>query len=140
METIAQFRFVGYQIRKSLFEVENADFISKDLAVNVGLKGEDNQEDSFFNLTMKINVQDKEKNLNVEVVMDAQYEYDKDLSEKDTSNFFYLNAPAILFPYVRAHIATLSTLSGFGKPIHLPTLNLSKEGQRLKENTVAVEK
>lgn len=48
--------------------------------------------------------------------------------------FFYNNAIAILFPYIRAFVSTV-TLQANIKPILLPTLNLSDLQDRLKENT-----
>ncbi|EXZ22215.1 pretranslocase subunit SecB family protein, partial [Bacteroides fragilis str. S13 L11] len=49
-------------------------------------------------------------------------------------NFFYPNSIAILFPYVRAFVSTL-TLQANIKPILLPTLNLSSLQDTLRENT-----
>lgn len=48
--------------------------------------------------------------------------------------FFYTNAPALLFPYIRAYISTLTNLSGF-EPINLPTLNMTQLGKELEQNT-----
>ena len=55
--------------------------------------------------------------------------FDQDIDEKMRASFFNVNAPAILFPYVRAHITTLTSLSGI-KPIILPTLNLSSRNEQ----------
>ena len=51
------------------------------------------------------------------------FEFDEDLTNKQL--FFSQNAPAILFPYIRAYISALTALSGI-PTITLPTLNLSK--------------
>ena len=58
------------------------------------------------------------------------------LSFKDSdklSRFLYLNAPAIMFPYLRAYISSLTALSGIN-PITLPTLNLSGLKSELESN------
>jgi len=56
--------------------------------------------------------------------------------EKDNlSSFLYHNAPAILFPYIRAYISSLTTLSGI-KPVVLPTLNLSNLKDDLEQSIV----
>lgn len=52
----------------------------------------------------------------------------------DIPDFFYANSIAILFPYVRAFVSTL-TLQANYKPIVLPTMNLSDLSQELKQNT-----
>ncbi len=44
-----------------------------------------------------------------------------------------MNAPAILFPYIRSYISTLSTLSGLS-PIVLHTLNLTSLKDELLDN------
>ena len=54
------------------------------------------------------------------------------------NNLFFVNAPALLFPYIRAYISTLTNLSGFD-PINLPTLNMSGLGEDLKKNTSNLE-
>ena len=53
----------------------------------------------------------------------------------DIPSFFYRNAIAILFPYVRAFISTV-TLQANIPPMILPTYNLSELEAPLKENTV----
>ena len=55
---------------------------------------------------------------------------------ENLGKFFYINAPALLFPYIRAYISTLTNLSGF-EPINLPTLNMTRLGDDLKKNTIA---
>jgi preprotein translocase subunit SecB len=55
----------------------------------------------------------------------------------NAKSIFYINAPAILFPYVRAYISTITNLSG-NDTITLPTLNLSSLGSILKENTTSI--
>ena len=65
----------------------------------------------------------------------AQFSLDMKVEESQISNYFFVNAPAILFPYIRAYIATLTTLSGYLKPITLPTLNLISLAKKLEKNT-----
>lgn len=47
---------------------------------------------------------------------------------------FYKNAPAIIFPYVRAYVTSLTVLSGI-EAINIPTMNLSSIADDLKNNT-----
>ena len=46
--------------------------------------------------------------------------------------FICHNAPAILFPYIRAYISNITALGGIA-PIILPTLNLESVGKTLKD-------
>lgn len=53
----------------------------------------------------------------------------------DIPAYFYNNSIAILFPYIRAFVSTI-TLQANIPPILLPTLNLSDLKERLIKNTV----
>ena len=68
----------------------------------------------------------------------AVFEFKEPLSLKDIPSFFYPNSIAILYPYVRAFVGTLSLQSNI-KPIMLPTLNLSGLEGILKNQTKIVE-
>lgn len=72
---------------------------------------------------MNVSIQDENNVLNIEVNIVGNFEIDKDT--EDLQSFIEINAPAILFPYIRAHITTITSLSGI-KPVILPTLNMTK--------------
>ena len=55
-------------------------------------------------------------------------------SFEDIPKFFYANSIAILFPYIRAYISLVTTQANV-PGIILPTLNLSKLEDRLRNNT-----
>ena len=52
-------------------------------------------------------------------------EFDSEISEENKTSFVNSNAPAILFPYFRAYISTLTSLSGM-QPVILPTINFAR--------------
>lgn len=56
----------------------------------------------------------------------------------DIPDYFYTNSIAILFPYVRSMVSTV-TLQANANPILLPTLNLSDLRQPLRDKTNIVE-
>lgn len=59
----------------------------------------------------------------------------RDLGDgQDIPDFFYTNSIAILFPYVRAFVSTV-TLQANIQPVVLPTLNLTELKDVLKANT-----
>ena len=59
----------------------------------------------------------------------------KKVKEKENlSSYFYVNAPAIIFPYIRSYIAALTALSGMPS-VNLPLMNLGKMVKSLKDNT-----
>ena len=57
---------------------------------------------------------------------------------EDIPDYFYANSIAILFPYVRAFVSTL-TLQANVPPMVLPTLNLFSLQSSLQQNTVVAE-
>ena len=64
----------------------------------------------------------------------AQYEFRNEIAFEQIPDFFYANSIAIIFPYIRAFISTLTLQANF-VPIVLPTLNLTPLRQQLKSNT-----
>ena len=54
-------------------------------------------------------------------------------SIEDSMQFFCINGPAILFPYIRAYLSSLSALSGIPL-ILLPTINMTGLAETLKSN------
>lgn len=65
----------------------------------------------------------------------ASFRFKNAVTIDDIPSFFYPNSLAILFPYIRAFISTIS-LQANVKPVVLPTLNLRGLEQRLKNNTI----
>ncbi|NLJ01090.1 MAG: hypothetical protein GX371_08085 [Bacteroidales bacterium] len=86
-----------------------------------GVNGESNK----FKLLLDVNVRDKNNSLNIDISSEGFFEFDDELSESEKEFFFNINALAILFPYIRAYISTLTSLSGI-QPLILPTINLTK--------------
>lgn len=67
----------------------------------------------------------------------GHFEFKNELAET-AEHFFFLNAPAILFPHVRAYVSALTALSGMAA-ILLPTFNLVHLGEKLKNTTIVKE-
>ncbi|MEG1313848.1 MAG: protein-export chaperone SecB [Bacilli bacterium] len=122
-EKKSQFKFETYKILKS--EIEIADFNNVSPNINIEFSKEENQEeDNQFNLILTCSITDENQSLKVYVKAMGVFEFDSHINESILKIFFKTNAPAILFPYVRAYISSLTALSGIS-PIIIPTLNLS---------------
>lgn len=130
------FQFKGFNIIRSLIE-RNNNPSSKKLSLEFTPKGFINKADSNFQLHLGVKIEDENKSFNLEINAVANYVFNNTTQLDHLNNFFYVNAPALLFPYIRAYISTLTNLSGF-EPINLPTLNMSKLGEDLKNNTKEV--
>ena len=127
------FKFEKYSILRSVID-RKSDETPKSLQIGFEPKGTHFKEDSRFELLLMVRIEDEGKSLLIEVDASATYLLEGEVSDKMLKTFFYLNAPAILFPYIRAYIATLTTLSGMA-PINLPTLNLTQLASQLERNT-----
>jgi preprotein translocase subunit SecB len=133
----SKFQFKGFTIIRSFIE-RNDKESSKKISLGFSPKGFINKNDSNFQLQLGMKIEDENKSFNIEIDAVANYTFEDKESLDNLSKFFYVNAPALLFPYIRAYISTLTNLSGF-EPINLPTLNMTRLGEDLKKNTVEIE-
>lgn len=120
----AKFRFLDFRIQESRISIKDANLISDQLNVNFEQSEYLSDEESLFKYEMSVGIEDDNKYLNIQIVASGLFEFDKNLTDLEKQAFFSVNAPAILFPYVRAYITTLTSLSGI-KPVILPTLNMT---------------
>ncbi len=124
-EKEAQFRFVNYRITESAIQIDPEREPNDELEVNFEQTIGVHETENRMRLLLNTTISDKDSVLSIAVKAEGFFEFDTELDEEMKDGFFNQNAPAILFPYIRAYISTLSTLSGL-KPIILPTLNLSQ--------------
>jgi preprotein translocase subunit SecB len=132
MEKKSNFQFKGYIITKSNFELKDGD--SNELSIEVGASGELIEDEKQFHLTLKVQVKSDDESVSIYVESDATFEYG-DIQGEQLNNMLFMNAPAILFPYLRAYITNLTSYSGV-RPIILPTLNLQGIKEELENNTL----
>lgn len=137
MEDYSKFQFKGFKIIRSLIE-RNEKEPSKKISLGFVPKGFINKKDSSFQLQLGVKIEDENKSFKIEIEAVANYSFENKEGLDNLGKFFYMNAPALLFPYIRAYISTLTNLSGF-EPINLPTLNMTGLGEDLKKNTTEVE-
>jgi preprotein translocase subunit SecB len=95
---------------------------------------------SLFDLKLRFRAysisRDKD-NPDVDITLKATFKFDGLLELDEVPSYFYGNSIAIVFPYIRAFVSTLSLQSNHSsKLIVLPTLNLSQLSVPLRENTI----
>ncbi len=139
MNEYSKFQFKGFKIIRSLIERNefepNGNELSKRISLGFAPKGIINKTQGNFQLQLGVKIEDENKSFNIEIDAIANYTFEKKESLDNLNDLFYKNAPALLFPYIRAYISTLTNLSGFD-PINLPTLNMTKLGEDLKKKTI----
>lgn len=131
-EKSSSFRFNQFKIRNSSFEYSSA--ASKDdLKVLINPSGEYDQSTNIFKLLLNVIIRDSFETELISILSESSFEFDEEIENGEIPGYFTLNAPALTFPFVRAYIIALSSLSGFGT-IEVPILNLVDLAKRLKKN------
>lgn len=124
-EQIAKFRFVGYKIVESHFKInENNSGHTGQVGVEVKRENFVDSNSRSFKLIMTVSVKDEDEIIDIGVTVEGYFNFDSEIGEEQKSMFFDFNAPAILYPYVRAYVNALTSLSGFN-PLILPTINFA---------------
>ena len=73
-----------------------------------------------------------------EVSCEAIFTFNAQVTIDEIPDYFYPNSIAILFPYIRAFVSTMS-LQANVQPIMLPTINLTGLTEELKKQTQVVD-
>lgn len=131
MENESSFQFLGYKVLKSFIEIKNSK--TKELTINFEPSGIINKPKGSFFLNLVVYIFDDQKNINIEVAIKGEFSF-KD-GDEHLKNFMLVNAPALLFPYIRSYITALTALSGV-PAVTLPTMNLTGLSKKLSDNIV----
>lgn len=129
----ANFRFVNYLIKESSLLVK--DFVSSDeISLNIELNATvpSSGEDVMPQLEIVLDAKDKDEKFSVRMKIVGFFEADRIVEQLQLNRFMAFNAPAILFPYVRAFLSSISAQAGM-QPVIIPTINLHDLGKELLE-------
>ncbi len=129
----ADFQFQGFVIEQSIIELRDSAR-ERELDIKLAPSGVIDNKNKIFKLKLGLEINEPGDEIYLKIVAVGSYVFNEEIEEKMLDSFFYLNAPAILFPYLRAYISTLTTLSGIPS-VNLPTLNLTGFRAELKANT-----
>lgn len=119
-------------MREYKFTKVNIDFSEPfdEFSLSLIPRGEFYRSEHLYYLSFDFSANSNEKTV-VRVICEACFV----LSSDEIPEFFYANSIAIVFPYVRAFISTISLQANIVPPIVLPTLNLSSLRDDLREST-----
>jgi preprotein translocase subunit SecB len=126
MEKNAKLQFKGHKIVKSEI-VFNNDDVSPEISLEIE-RSSILKSTTEIEVTTKTKIIDNNNSVNIYVELIGYFVFDSDIDEMTKNIFTNVSAPAILFPYIRAYISTLTALSG-RSPILLPTINLTNKEQ-----------
>ena len=116
----------GYQLisiilKDSLFRRD--DYLNPPSNIKVDIKVQANNRENFLDSVVTVIMENKENENNFEIVVTMIGIFEKigavPLSDDE---FIGINAPAIVYPFIRQHIRSLSLDSGM-RQIILPTIN-----------------
>lgn len=136
-------------MEKATFKLDNYHFteayldfnISNNVKLSISFipKGIYRPKEAQYELTFEVVVECNEtKNIIVRTSCVALFSFNDKLPIEEIPEYFFPNSLAIVFPYVRAFVSTL-TLQANVSPIVLPTVNLMGLTEELKEQTVIEE-
>lgn len=131
----ASFSLVGYHFDRVVIDFQN---ITDEKEWNVGIKPSGVYDEATGEYSLQFvffgKLGEKADSPNVETQCKALFKFRSPLKREDIPSYFYANSIAIIFPYVRAFLSTV-TLQANIQPVILPTYNLSSLKDSLIENT-----
>lgn len=133
----SDFKFDKYIIRHSNFSIEQEKGLkSDDLSLEITPKGI--KYPNKFILTLEVEIKDDNNKFKLNILVDGYFSFRENIPTDEMSDYFIVNAPAIIFPYIRSYITILTSLSGIGT-MNLPLLNLTKLSNELASNIIEKE-
>lgn len=129
----------AFKLEKYIFDQANLNLsnLKAETTFNIDFipSGEFYVDKDKYVLTFLFTAKDAESNAEIAFVRCIATFLFRDMNaDKEIPEYFYTNSIAILFPYIRAFVSTL-TLQANVVPIVLPILNLSDLKDTLKAHT-----
>lgn len=132
-----------FSLKQYIFDQVTIDLSHLDknspLSLDINPSGTYNPQTGEYDLSFLFQVMQGQDNENqiVSIRCVAQFIFATPVSPEEFPAMFYANSIAILFPYVRAFVSTVTLQANIIPPIIIPTLNLtSLEGQLRKNTTI----
>ena len=109
----------------------------KGISVFFHPKGVFDSENKTFDLTLLFHASETETDENpfIRINCIGTFKFEGVNSIEEIPSFFWKNAIAILFPYIRGFVSSLTALANI-TPLILPTYNLGELEGPLRENTI----
>ncbi|MDO4462475.1 MAG: protein-export chaperone SecB [Bacteroidia bacterium] len=133
----AEFKLDTYKFTRASidFTIPNG----AELCVSFHPHGLFHKKECRYELYFDVEVVSKETNTRVASVSCAAcFSFVENSIQGDIPEFFYPNSLAIIFPYIRAFISTISLQANI-QPIMLPTINLMGLTEELKSRTEVID-
>jgi len=135
---MAKIKFLNLQVTDVKLKVDTFDQYSTD-EIESGPFNIDCQfsetESKLFGISFEINLKNKNQDFELRVKAIAHFECDENINQEFMqSDFVFINAPAIAFPYLRAFISNITLNSGYN-PVILPAFNFVAMANAIKDRS-----
>ena len=133
----AAFSFVGYRFPKALIDLSELKAEGNSFNMSIYPSGKFNSATREFDLKFAFIA-----NLNssaspaISVDCEAKFVFAEKVAFEDIPDYFFPNSIAIIFPYLRAFVSTLSLQANYQPPVVIPTMNLSDLSETLRKHVV----
>lgn len=132
----AAFTLKGYRFPKALIDLTNIKEENNEFKMDIFPSGKYNERTREFELKFafiaRLNQSDVPA---ISVDCESKFIFAEALGFEEIPDYFYPNSIAIIFPYVRAFVSTLSLQANY-RPIVIPTMNLSDLSETLRQHVV----
>ncbi len=133
----ATFSFKKYSVDN--FTFDSKSIVDENISIKIDPSGVFNTNDRIFFLKFEFYAFGKELGVDksfVTCTMNAEFVFSEKIKVvEDIPSYFFANSIAIVFPYLRSFISSLTVQANL-KPFILPTMNLTSLSVPLKENVV----
>lgn len=134
--TQAPFRFKDFFFTESSIKL-NRNTKGTSIDIRFDPKGKISEKEKSFEIDLGVSLK-SEDGLEVSVRMLGLFEFKDVVKAEQLNNYFFVNAPAIIFPYLRSYLSALTALSG-SATIIIPPMNIIPLGKDLEKNTVTID-
>lgn len=124
MEQATKFRFKNYIITYTNININPYKDVSKSIKLNIQRLEEHELGNNTYCIRLSVRIHNENNSLSLLTEFLGNFEYDPELTDEEKNIYFKHNAPAILMPYIRAYVSSITSLSGI-PTIILPTYNFS---------------
>jgi preprotein translocase subunit SecB len=136
--TNASFQLGSFKFTKLWIDIDEAD-PNSEIQISFDPSGVFHNTEKRFDLTIEFRARfENSTNDFIRTSLIGSFSFEDVDSFEGVPDFFYRNSIAILFPYIRAFISSITVQANI-LPVVLPTLNLSTLENRLREQTEVAE-
>lgn len=129
----AQFKLNGYRVVNTAISIAPEITHPEALELHFDVNGvEPPEQIGKYTLTVTTTIKDRDGGININLTIVGDFEYDKTMPRDLVERLFVVNGPVILFPYIRAYVASVTALSGIA-PINIPTINFAQTSQKSED-------